>query len=62
MTTYQRLKAENAELKEDIYKILECDFDTILRYKLKKTLNDAVWFGQVKLENQMQGVFHQIRN
>ncbi len=62
MTTYQKLKAENLELKCDINKILEGDIDTILRYKIKKTLNDAVWFGEVKEEHKAQGIYHQIIN
>lgn len=52
MTTYQKLKAENKQLKEDLFNILrrpDSDEGIIARsrHELMYDLNDVVWFGSV---------------
>lgn len=45
MTSYQKLKAENLKLKEDIGKILDGDHIVIAKYRLKKEISDSMRLG-----------------
>ena len=45
MTSYQKLKQENAKLKSDIAKIVMGDVEVTMQYKMKIQLEKAVWIG-----------------
>lgn len=50
MTTYQKLKAENKKLKEDIYNLIRKEKEMIgiqtrMRYELEFQLEETIWFG-----------------
>lgn len=50
MTSYQRLKAENEQLKKDIYNLIRNadkieGMETKMRYEMSYSLSDVVWAG-----------------
>jgi hypothetical protein len=45
MTGYQKLKKENQQLREDIFKILNNDIEVISKYKFLKQMSDAKSWG-----------------
>jgi hypothetical protein len=53
MNSYQRLKAENENLKEDIYNLVKHKDDikgieAFMRYDVKFDVEKSVWEGKVK--------------
>lgn len=50
MTSYQKLKEENKNLRKDIYKIIDKDRETIFRYIMKSNMEDILMFGSLSKE------------
>ena len=54
MSSYQKLKAENEKLKQDIYNLVRKEnemigLETKLKYNILFDLNDAVWQGSISM-------------
>ena len=59
-TTYQRLKRENAELKNDIYLLvrkpneIQGGIATHMKWEMKFKLSEAIWKGTRSLKNTVK--------
>jgi hypothetical protein len=61
MNSYQKLKLENKELREDVYKILILkDMDTIMKYDIKFGLESALFNGYYGGGSLGEGIVPQI--
>jgi len=63
---YEKTKAENKELKQDIYNLIikENEFEGMtvkMRWKMVFDTDDMIWFGDAtKTDNKFQGLLSQI--
>lgn len=68
MTSYQKLRQENENLKKDIYNIImkrdsELGIMTIMKYQIEFGSIDIVFFGNKDSDNnQFDGILSQIKN
>lgn len=64
-SSYQKLKEENAKLKEDIYNLIQNDgtlkgFETKMKYKIRYRADEPIMFGNIRNEN-LKGIINIIK-
>jgi hypothetical protein len=68
LSAYQKLKAENEKLKQDIYNLVRNadkmeGTQTRMRYEMQYKMSDAVWFGDAaKSSTQFNGILGCLSN